>query len=70
MVEDAVGILGLGEELMHLVDVLPYASQVQRAEILVEGVVHQVLPQAGSTLSMLKKKDLGLSLGGELSAMK
>ena len=70
MVEDTVGVLSLREELVHLVNVLPDLADVQRAEVFVKGVVSQVLGRDGGTLSMLKKKDLGLSLGGSLSAKK
>ncbi len=70
MVEDAVGELGFSKELVNFMDILPYFAEVKRTEVLVEGVVGQILSGGADTLSILKKNDLGLSLGGLLSAMK
>lgn len=68
MVEGAVGVLLVAEELVHLVDVLPGFGDVQRPEVLEKALVAQVLASRNSTLSMLKKKALGISLGGLVSA--
>jgi hypothetical protein len=68
MIEGAVGVLLVAEELVHLVDVLPGFGDVQRSEVLEKALVAQVLASRNSTLSMLKKKALGISLGGLVSA--
>ncbi len=68
MVEGVAGVLLVVEELVDLVDVLPYFGQVEWPEVLEETLVDEVLRGEGGTLSMLKKKALGISVGGERSA--
>jgi hypothetical protein len=68
VVEDVVGVLLVGEELLNLADVLPDLGQVQRPEVLEEPLVRQVLNIPPPTLSTLKKKALGTSFGGFTSA--
>ena len=47
-------VLGVGEQLLELGDVLPGLPEVERAEVLVEAVVEQVLAERMTTLSILK----------------
>lgn len=56
------------EEFVDFVDVLPDFGDVEGSEIFEESFVDQVLDGVGGTLSMLKKKALGMSLGGATSA--
>jgi hypothetical protein len=68
VVEHVLGVLLIRQELLNFQDVFPYLRQVQRAEVLEEALVYQVLSGRKRTLSMLKKKALGTSLGGFTSA--
>ena len=54
-VVDLVGlVLGVGEQLLQLSDVLPGLPEVEGTEVLVEAVVEQVLGERMTTLSILK----------------
>ena len=68
MVERAAAVLLVAQKFVHLVNVFPDFGQVQRPEVLEEALVAEVLSDQGGTLSMLKKKALGISLGGLVSA--
>lgn len=68
MVECVVTELLVGQKLVHFVNILPDLGQVQWPEIFEETLVDEVLTEWEGTLSMLKKKALGMSLGGEWSA--
>jgi hypothetical protein len=57
------------EKLMNFLNVLPNFSYVERSEILEESFVDKILYEGVDTSSMLKKKALGTSLGGLVSAM-
>lgn len=68
MVENILAVLFVSQKFLHLVDVLPDLRQVQRPEILEETLISEVLHVGKGTLSTLKKKALGTSLGGLTSA--
>lgn len=69
MVEDIIAVFFVSEELMHFVDVLPNFGQVEWPEVLEEALIGEILTIFESfTLSILKKKAFGTSLGGLLSA--
>jgi hypothetical protein len=68
VVENAVAVLFVTQKFLHLADVLPDLRQVQRPEILEEALIGEVLHVGICTLSTLKKKALGTSLGGSMSA--
>jgi hypothetical protein len=68
MVKNVAAKLLIIQELVHLVDVLPDFGDVERTEVLKEALVNQVLDNRQRTLSILKKKALGMSLGGAVSA--
>lgn len=69
MVEDIIAVFFVSEELMHFVDVLPNLGKVERPEILEEALIGEILTIFERyTLSILKKKALGTSFGGLLSA--
>ncbi len=68
MVEDVLGVLLVCQELLHFHDVFPNLGEVEWAEVLEESLVYKVLSSRQCTLSILKKKALGTSLGGFTSA--
>ena len=70
MVESVAGVALIVEELVDLVNILPYLGKVERPEVLEETFVEEVLNRDRHTWSMLKKKALGISLGGVWSARK
>ena len=68
MVKYIFGVLLVMQEFVDLVYVLPNLGQIQRAEILKESFVGEVLTMVKPTLSILKKKAWGMSFGGWWSA--
>lgn len=68
MVKDVLVVFLIGEELLHLADILPHFAQVDWSEVLKETLISEVLYFGTPTLSILKKKALGTSLGGLTSA--
>lgn len=69
MVEYIIAVFFVGEELLHFVDVLPNFGEVEGPEILEEALIGEILTILERyTLSILKKKALGTSLGGLVSA--
>ena len=70
MIEDVFREFLFVEEFVYFVYVLPDLGQVERSKILEKSLVNKILHEFKNTLSMLKKKALGISLGGELSARK
>lgn len=52
---DLVGeVVGVAEQLLQFGDILPGFAEVEGAEVLVEGLVFQILHGQGRTLSILK----------------
>lgn len=53
------------KEFVHFIDVFPNFSQIEWSKVFKEALVHKILDVSIHTLSMLKKKALGMSLGGD-----
>lgn len=54
-VVDLIGfVLGMRKELFELSDVLPGFSEIERAKVLIEAVIEQILAERMNTLSILK----------------
>jgi hypothetical protein len=68
--EDVFAVFLVVQEFLHFSYVFPDLGDVQWPEVLEEAFVDEVLGGGGGTSSMLKKKALGTSFGGLISAMK
>jgi len=68
MVECVFAEFFVVEEFVDLIDVFPYLRDVQWSKVFKESFINQILIGVDGTLSMLKKKALGMSFGGATSA--
>jgi hypothetical protein len=67
--ENVFCVFFIVEKLMNFLNVLPNFSDVKWSEIFEESFIDKILYVYVDTSSMLKKKALGTSLGGLVSAM-